>query len=71
MRGAQPVAEGDLVFDHAVPGVGAGVAGAARAQPRAAVAAMVGRVDRMAAVDGSALKAVVAAHLLGGAVHPI
>jgi hypothetical protein len=40
MRGAQALREGDFVFDHPVSGIGTGIAGAARAQPRAAVTAM-------------------------------
>ena len=71
MRGAQALREGDFVFDHPVPGIGAGIAGAARAQPRAAVTAMVGAVDRIAARDGRLRETTVAAGVLGCAVHDL
>src|SRR4029453_14906564 len=61
----QSLTERDLVFNHAVPGVGAGVAGPAGAQPRAAVTAMIGGVDRVAAGHGNLREAVVAAAVLG------
>ena len=71
MGSAQPLTECDLVFDHAVPGVGAGVAGLAGAQPGAAVAAMVGGVDRVAAGHSKLREAVVAAAVLGCPVHDL
>ena len=71
MGAPQPLTERDLVFNHAVPGVGAGVAGFARAQPRAAVTAMIGGVDRVAAGHGKLREAVVAAAVLGGPVHQL